>query len=145
MAVDEEVTAEHAFGLAYQPTQRLMIGMIVTLNAPSRLGEAQLLGVDLFAVRDDAGDCPETHANPQRAGIDEIRQSVGKHRRVELIGLTVDVDIGPRKTGRKKRGPEPRGGREQLVDKAVLGLPQSPRIEPRDSQEISGIFRTAMR
>src|SRR5262249_22867233 len=84
MAINEEITADLSLRLFDELTQRLMIGIIEALDAAPRLGEAQLLRVDLFPGCDDAGDRAKTHADPRRAGVDEIRQSVGKHFRVEL-------------------------------------------------------------
>ena len=110
--------------------------MIETLDTVSCFGEAQLLGVDLFSAGDDAGNRAETHADPRRARVDEIRQIVGEHRRVELVGLSVDVDISAREPGREKGGAETRCGRKKFVDKAVLGAPQGQRVEPRGGEEI---------
>src|SRR5204862_4126759 len=118
MAIDEETTTEQARRLLYQPAQHLVIRVVEALDAPFGIGEAQLLGVDVLAAGNDAGDRAEPDANPRRAGIDVARQGVAKHRRVELVSLPVDVEISPRKTGREQRGAELWGGGEQLVDKA---------------------------
>ena len=125
MAIDEETTAEHSLGLLDQPSQRLVIGKIKALDAPPCLSEPQLFCIDLLPARDDPGNGAETHSDPRRAGVDETRQRVGEHCGVELVGLSVDVDIGAREAGREKRRTETRGGGEKLIDKAVLGLPQS--------------------
>ena len=63
-----------------------------------------------------------------------------EHRRVELIGFAVDVEIGARKPRRQQRGAETGGRGEQFVDKAVFGAPQRQRVEPRGSDEIGRIF-----
>ena len=144
MAIDEEITAEHARRLLDQPAQHLVVRVVEALDAPFGIGEAQLLGVDVLAAGNDAGDRAEPDANPRRAGIDVARQGVGEHRRVELVGFPVDVEISPRKAGREQRGAELRGGGEQLVDKAVFGLPQGQRVEPRRRDEIRRIFGPAM-
>lgn len=128
-----------------QPAQHLVIRVVEALDAPFGIGEAQLPGVDVLAVGNDTGDRAEPDANPRRAGIDVTRQRVGEHRRVELVSFPVDVEISPRKAGREQRGAELRGGGEQLVDKAVFGLPQGQRIEPRRRDELRRIFGAAMR
>src|ERR1700719_2966356 len=120
MAIDEEITAEHARRLLDQPAQHLVVRVVEALDAPFGIGEAQLLGVDILAAGNDAGDRAEPDATPRRAGIDVARQGVGEHRGVELVSFPVDVEIGPRKAGREQRGAELRGGGEQFVDKAVF-------------------------
>jgi hypothetical protein len=129
----------------HQPAQHFVVRVVEALDAPFGIGEAQLPGVDVVAAGNDAGDRAKPDANPRRAGIDVARQGIREHRRVELVSFPVDVEISPRKTGREQRGTELRGGSEQLVDKAVLGLPQGQRIEPRRRDEIRRIFGAAMR
>ena len=69
MAIDEEITAEHARRLLDQPAQLLMVRVVKTLDAPFGIGKAQLRGVDVLAVGNDAGDRAEPDAHPRRAGI----------------------------------------------------------------------------
>src|SRR5215472_18013715 len=120
MAVDEEVTAEDALGLLQQPAEHLVIRMIEAVDAPLGIGKSQFLGVDLLAVGDNARDRAEPDSNARRYDVDEARQRVGEHRRVELVGFAIDVEVRPREACREYRGAELRRGGEQLVDKAVL-------------------------
>src|SRR6516162_5177695 len=108
-----------------------MIGAVQPLDSPLRLSEAKLFRVNLFAAGDDSSDCAETHTDPRRSCVDEFRQGVDEHARIELVGLAVYVDIGTREAGRQQRSSETRSGPEELVDKAVLGPPQSHWVEPR--------------
>ena len=122
-----------------------MVRVVKTLDAPFGIGKAQFPGVDVLAAGNDAGDRAEPDAHPRRSGVDEARQCVGEHRRVELVSFPVDIEIGPREAGRQQRGAEVRGAGKQLVDKAVFGLPQGQRIEPRRVDEIGRVFAPAMR
>src|ERR1700726_667121 len=129
MAIDEKIAAEHARRLLDQAAQHFVVRVVEAFDAAFGIGEAQLPGVNVLAAGNDAGDRAEPDANPRRAGIDVAWQGVAEHRRVELESFPVDVEISPRKTGREQRGAELWGGGEQLVDKAVFGLPQGQRIE----------------
>jgi len=100
MAVNKEITAERVLGLSDQLMQRRMVGAIEVLDAPVYLGEAQLLRVDLLPAGHNARNCAEPHSDARRAGIDKIWLCVLEHCLIELIGLSVDVDIGARETGR---------------------------------------------
>src|SRR6516162_3500372 len=122
-----------------------MIGAVQALNPLLRLREAKLFRVNLFAAGDDSSDCAETHADPRRSCVDEFRQGVDEHARIELVGFAVYVDIGTREAGRQQRGAKARSGPKELVDKAVLGPPQSHWVEPRVGEEIGRIFGPAMR
>ena len=108
MTIDQQIAAEQCLGFLDQPAQDLMIRMIKAFDAPARLCKAELAGIDLLAIGDDPGDGAQTHAHPRRPGVDEFRQRVGKHRRIELIGLAVDVEIGARKPRRQQWGAETR-------------------------------------
>ena len=145
MAIDEQTAAEQRFGLFDETAQGPMIGTVQPFNPPLRLREAKLFRVNLFAAGDDPSDRAETHANPWRSCIDEFRQGVGEHVGIELVGLAIDVDIGTREARRQQRRAEVRCGPEELVDKAVLGPPQSHRVEPRGGEEIGRIFGPAVR
>src|SRR5205085_6666854 len=122
-----------------------MVGVVEDIDALFRLGEAQLAGIDLLATRDDTGDHAESQAHARRTRIDEARQRVREHRRVELPRLAVDIEIGAREARREQRRSELGPGAEQRIHKTVFGAAQGQRIEPRGGQEVARIFRPAMR
>src|SRR6516162_1107151 len=145
MAIDEQTAAEQRCGLFDETAQRPMIGAVQPFNPPLRLREAKLLRVNLLAASDYTSDRAKTHADPWRSCVDEFRQGVGEHARIELVGLAVYVNVSTREAGRQQGSAEARRRPEELVDKAVLGPPQSHRVEPRGGEEIGRIFGPAMR
>ena len=116
-----------------------MIRAIERLDPRLRLGKTQFAAIDLLAAGDDAGDRAEAHPHPRRTRVDEFGQRVGEHRRVELLGFAVDVEIGARKPRREQRRAETRRRGENLVDKGVFRAAQGQRVEPRGGDEIGGI------
>ena len=98
-----------------------------------------------LAARHHPGDGAEAHPHPRRADIDEIRQPVREHQRVEFPGFAVDVEISAREAGREQRRAEIGRGGEQRVDEAIFGAPQGQRVEPRGGQQIARIINAAVR
>ena len=145
MAVEQHGEAERRLGRANERAERRVIGLVVALDARHGVGEAQLAAIDLGAVGDDAGDRAKPAAHPGRMGVDVGRQRVLEHRRVELVGLAVDVDVGARKQRPDQRRAEARPGGEQLVDEAVLRAAQRGALEPGDRGEFGRIVAPAMR
>ena len=145
MTIDQEIPAERRLGLVEEMPQRVMIGVIERLDAPARLGKAQLAGIDLLAAGDDPGDRAEAHAHPRRADIDKTRQQIREHRRIEFPGLAVGVEVGPREAGRDQGRPKLGRRGKDLVDETVLRAPQGQRVETRGGEEIVGIIGAAMR
>ena len=145
MAVDQQIPAERRLGLVDQTAQRVMIGVIERIDPPPRLGKAQLPGIDLLAAGDHPGNRAEPHAHPGGTRVDEGRQRVREHRRIEFPGLAVDVEVGARETGRDQGRPEIGRGGKDRVDETVLGAPQGQGVETRAGEEIVAIRGPAMR
>ena len=68
-----------------------------------------------------------------------------EHRRVELVGLAVGVDVGARKAGGEEAGCRGRGGGKQLVDEGIFGAAQRGERHRRLGDELGGIERAAVR
>ena len=83
-----------------------MIGLVELIDAQQRIGEAQLARIDVFAGRDDARDGAEPDLDARRAAVDIVGQRILEHRRVELEGLAVRVEIGAREPGAQQRRSE---------------------------------------
>src|SRR5437868_13358920 len=95
-----------------------------------RLSEAEVAAIELPATRDDTGDRAESHAHARRTRIDEARQRVREHRRVELPRLAVDIEIGAREARREPRRSELGPGAEPRIHKTVFGAAQGHGIGP---------------
>ena len=89
------------------------------------------LAIDLLPVGDDARDRAEAAGDAHGAGVGEGRQTPLEHARVELVGLAVDVEIGPGKARRHQGSAEPDDAPEQGVHMGVLRAAKAQRVEPR--------------
>src|ERR1700726_3661921 len=121
-----------------------MIRPIVAFDSVPHLRKAELFSVNFLAAGDEPGNRAEAHADSRRTGINEPRQCVAEHARIEFVSSAIAMDMGPRKAGREKRRPEARCRSKKFVDKAVLRPPQRQRVEPRRREEIGRIFSTAV-
>src|SRR5437660_8886564 len=101
----------------------MMIRSIVAFDSVPYLRKTELSCVNFLTAGDEPGDRAEAHADSRRTGINEPRQCVAEHARIEFVSFAIDIDIGPRKAGREQRRPEARCGSEQFVDEAVLRPP----------------------
>src|SRR6266481_753779 len=100
-----------------------MIRPIVAFDPVPHLRKAELLCVNFLAAGDEPGNRTEAHEDSRRTGINESRQCVAEHARIEFVSFAIDIDIGPRKAGREKWCPETRCCGKQFVDEAVLRPP----------------------
>src|SRR4029077_7300706 len=73
-----------------------------------------------------------------------MRQAIADQRRVELVGLAVDVEIGAREMGVEQGAAERAHKAEQLLDIGVLRAPQRQRVELGARQEGAWIDAAAM-
>src|SRR5258708_36410523 len=114
MAIDEEVVAETRLGRRDELAEGVVIGSIELLDAGERVGKAQLAGIDVFAGGDDPRYRAEPDLDARRGDVDEIRQRLLEHRRIELVRLAIDVEIGTREAGAQQRRAKCRAGGEDL-------------------------------
>ncbi len=120
-------------------SQGQMIGPVHRLDTASGLGEGELAVVDLAPLGHQAGDGAEARGHPRGACAGEVWQVVLEHRRVELIGLAVHIDVGARVAGEQQAAAVPRGGLDQLVDQGVLGAAHRHLAQPRGGAHVGGI------
>ena len=92
-----------------QLAERAVIGLVDGVDAGERFLDVERAGVDLLALRNDAGDGAETAGDAHRADVGVGRQAAVEHLRVELVGLAVDVEPGARKVRLEQRAAERRG------------------------------------
>ncbi len=121
-----------------------MVGRVDRLDAGLGLAEGQLAGVDLLALGDDPGDGAQAGGDPGRAGAGEGRQLVLEHRLVELIGLAVHVQIGPRIAGRDQGRAIAGGAGGQGVDEGVLRSADGGGRQVRGRHHVGGIEPSRM-
>jgi hypothetical protein len=72
-------------------------------------------------------------------------ETVAEQNRIELVGLAVHVEIGPREMGIKQRGPKLCDEGEELLDIGILRTPERAWIEPRGGQKRLRIDAATMR
>ncbi len=115
------------------------------LDAAVGLGEGELAVVDLAPLRHQPGDGAQPRGHPRGAGPRELRQGVGEHRRVQLIGLAVHIDVGARIPGQQQAAAM--GGRrlQQVVDQGVLGAAHGVKAEPGRGAHVRGVMPSGVR
>ncbi len=124
--------------------QRLVIGRIEPVDALKRRAERQRLAIDLIGFGDDTGDGAEAADDAHGLGVGVMGQAVAEQRGIELVGLTVDVEIGPREVGVEEGRAKVDDEAEQFLDESVLGAPQGLGIELGGRQEGARIDPAAM-
>ena len=127
-----------------QRAQRGVIGRVEAVDALERRNHGQRRAVDLVGFRDDAGDGAEPAHHAHRLGIGVMGEAVAEQRRIELVGLAVDVEISAREMGIEQGGAHVGHEAEQLLHIGVLGAPQRQGIEPRGREKGAWIDPAAM-
>ena len=145
MAIDQDGGAEIAVDAREQSPQRAVIGFVQAFDPADRVVDRNALAVDFLRVADHAGDGAEPARDPHRTGICERRQAAVEHPRIELIGLTVDVDIAAREVRPHHRMTAAQDAENQLIDKGILRPAQRRHIEPRCSQKLPWIDAAGVR
>src|SRR5262249_13697054 len=118
---------------------------IKPLDALEGGADRQPLAIDFLSIGDDARDGAEAAHHASRLGIGELRHTAYEEFRIELVGLAIDVEIVPRKSGRNQRRAQVDDRLEQLVDVAVFGLSQCARVEPGGLKERLGVDAARVR
>ncbi len=145
MAVDEDGSTEPPPRTLEHARYACVKGLIQPLDPLDRRRKRQRLAVDLLAVSHDARDRSEAPGDPHGLCVGEVWQRLCKEFRIELIGLAIDVEVRTREPRSNEGRAQLCHIREQLVDEAVLRLPQRVGIEPRALQENAGIETARMR
>ena len=122
-----------------------MVGLVEVVDALQRFLHGHALGVDLLAVADDARDGSEPTGDANRARVDIGRQPAVEHARVELVGFSIEVEIGAWEMRPKQRRPERHRRAEQVVHESVFGPSQARSIEPRALEESRRVDAAGMR
>jgi hypothetical protein len=131
MAVDQNSDAELAPGGVQQRRKRAMKGFVQPVDALERDCKRQAVTIDVLAVSDDPSDCTEPADNPHRLGIRIGWHRLAKELWIQLVRLSVDVKISPRKTRRDQWNSELRHARKEVVDITIFGLAQAMGVETR--------------
>ena len=145
MGIDQDAGTEDALGPLHEAAQRRVVRAVEPVDPRQPLGDRDPSEIDLLRITDDSRDRPQPASDPHRAGIGEGRHPPLEHPRIELVGLPVDVQIGPREFGDQQRRPERDALLEQPVDEGVLGAPQAPERQPRLLDEAGRVAPPGMR
>lgn len=144
VAIDEDRVAELPGGALDEAAQHPVIGLVEPLDARDRLLDGDAAGIDLLPVGDDARHRAEPARHPHRARVGEGRKPPVEHARIELEGLAVHVEEGPREVRAHQRRAEADDAGEEPLDMRVLGAAQRQRVEPRPVEEGLRIDRPGM-
>src|SRR5690606_23214677 len=120
MAVDKHNISELDIAFVEHVGEQPVIGKIERLDAVFRFAEAERTTVDLSGVAHKARNRAKPAGNADRGAVYIGRQPVGKHGRIELIGLAVEVEIGPRYVDPDQRSAKADDAGKDPVDMAVL-------------------------
>ena len=123
--------------LEHKLAERAVVGLVDRVDAGQRLLHVEGAGVDLLALRDDAGDRAEAAGDAHRADVGVGRQVAREHLRVEFVGLAVHVEPGARKVRLEQRAAERGRVGDQLVDVGVFGAADGLFVEARGGEEIA--------
>ncbi len=129
MAVDENGNAEVRARALQQTLQGSVVGLVEPFDAPGRLIDGQAPRIDLLRLADHACDRSQAAGDANRARVRKGRQTAVEHAWVEFVGLTIDVEIGARKSRPEQWRAEAQNTGEQFVDVGVFGPAQRQRIE----------------
>ena len=144
MAVDEHRVREGMTRRFQQVGKGAVIRQIELVDAPHGVRESELTTVYFRAARDDAGDGSEASGHSIGSCVHIVRQLFLEHRRVELPGFPVDVQIGAREVRAYQRNAMGRRISEQFIDETVLGLSQTVGVEARCREKIVRVVGTAV-
>jgi len=131
-------------GPGNQPPQCSVIGLVDALDAIKPFLDRNAPRIDLHVFGDDARDSSETACNAQRIDIRIGRQKPVEHSRIEFIGFTVNVEIGPREVCEQQRRTEQAGRREQFIDVVILRAADRNALKTRLSDKFRWINAAAM-
>ena len=145
MAVDQDAKAEHRMRPGDQPAKAGVIGLVAALDPLHGDGQRHPALVDLHVFSDDARDRAKPTGDARRIAVGKRRQRIGKHPGIELIGLSVDIDIGAREMRDEQRRAQPGRRREQLIDEMVFRPADRDIIESRLIQKGRRVSAAAMR
>lgn len=97
MAVDQNrITKTLARGLK-QHIERLVIRLVEAFDAIERLGKRNAPRINQLPLTDQTRHRAKPAGNARRLAVDERRQRLGKHARIEFIGFTVYIEKCARK------------------------------------------------
>ena len=111
--------------LGEQLLQRGVVGRIEPVDALQRGADRERLAIDLVGLRDDARDGAKAADHPHRLGIGIMRQPLAEQDRIELVGLAIDVEIGPREMGIEQGRAQIGHEAEKLLDIGILRAPEA--------------------
>ena len=134
LAVDDGLARIEAL---YKPYHRALRRLINKAH--------QAFAIDLLSIANHARDGSEAAGHPHRSRIGKTRKPSREHARIELVGLTIDVDIRAGKIDSNRRKAELAHSADQLVHERVLGAAKRGDIDPRGLQEFGRIDRSGMR
>ena len=123
VAVDEHGEPEFRFRLLKKRAQCLVIGRVQPIDALERRPHGERLAINLVGLRNDAGNGAEPSHHPHRLRVGVMGEAIVEERRIELVGLAVDVEISAREMGIEQRRTHLGNEAEQLLHIGVLGAP----------------------
>ncbi len=137
--VHQHCDATSGPGVVDQLSQCAMIGAVDGFDPPARLGERELAIVNLPPLRHQARDRAESGGHPGGPRACELRQVVHEHARVQLVGLTVHVDIGAGVAGQKNRAAVMRRTLQKVIHQGVFRAAHCGRIQLGRSAHVRGV------
>ncbi len=121
-----------------------MIGSVHRFDAPTGLREGELAVVDLPALGHQAGDRAQAGGHPGGAPAGELGQVVQEHPLIELVGLSIHVEIGAGITGQQHRASVPGRSLQQVVDQGVFRTAHGGGVELRRGPHVLGVVATGV-
>ena len=144
MAVDQNAISEFHNGLGEQAPQGGVIGLVDMIDAGERFFRAEWAGVDFLIFRDNLRNRAEAVGDPCGAGVGKGGKRGVEHRRIEFIGLAIDIEPGSGKACFQDWRTVTRGSGKKLVDQEILRAPKREAVEPGSTDELQRIIPPGM-